>query len=399
MRSYVIHLLKRYIPVYAVTGAILFSLFLSLVVNNEAAYSWNITMDGSRYYRSAPSSDLLVFFIPLALLSIIAPLFANTYRYSIKSVDVFYQVGKGDKKIRYLNNLVLWIGIVVIYTVLFLTSMLMLFIKQLPLAGQTVTTERAEYHYIMFNFGYYILAYLLLVIFSSLNYFISCYLVTRSNNLVNSMLTLYLGELLLIALLMTPFWYVYAIITRLGHYDIYNANFVFGARTLSIVSPVSWLYYLFDPLIVGKEITMDNRDQTKVSLALGIVFLALFVILSIVCIFAFFKEKESSGEYAGKPAGRDKLQSIIFHTAFALIALWLGFGYSIFSSFVYGIINYISLITTFVVFGALYYVFTGLINRNFKLNKKQLILYFSVMGIYVVSAVVNIVVSVIASNH
>ena len=142
---------------------------------------------------------------------------------------------------------------------------------------------------------------------------------------------------------------------------------------------------------------MYYGSTMTVSLVLAIVFLVLFVSIAASCVFMFFNEKESSGELAGKPAGRDMLQSIMFHTGFGIAALWLGLTYSLVSSLFYNIINYISMISTFIVFGAFYYVFTGLIRRNFKLNKKQLLLYFSVLGIYVVSAVLNIVISSIAN--
>ncbi len=394
MRKYVINTIKRYIPFFAVSAAVLFSLFLSV---SMALTSYYYKPEGLSYYVNTPYSGLLIYFIPLVLLSIITPIFANSYRYSLKSVDLFYQTGKGDKSIRFANNAVLWIGTLIVYTVMIMFSFIILLLKQIPLGGQTIVDQYgSEYTYIIFNFGFYILAYLLLVIFCTLNYFISYFLVTRSNYVWNSLVTLFFGEVLLIVGVMTPIWYSLVIVNRFTYFNLYNANVLFGTRCMSIVCPVAWIAHIFEPLIIGSEIEFIIAPTTVASLVLAIVFLVLFIALSIVCMLFFFKEKESSGELAGKAMGRDKLQTIIFHTGFGVAALWLGMAGSLLSS--YSIFNYFGILSSFATFGALYYVFSSLQRKNFKFNKKQWALYLSIMGIYVISTIINIVLSFIQPN-
>ena len=171
MKNYIKYLLKKFLPFYVILFAVSISLFFTYLTTDNNVY---YRPEGLSYYVNSPASGLLLFIIPLAAVSIFAPIFANTYRYSIKSADVFYQTGKGAKQIRIINNLTLLVCILVSYTAAFLTAIVIMFFKQLPTAGKVVVDEYGgETTYVLFNFGYYFLAYLLAVIVCAVNYFIS----------------------------------------------------------------------------------------------------------------------------------------------------------------------------------------------------------------------------------
>ena len=392
MNSYIKHLLKKYLPFYIVLFAVCISIFFIYLTYDNNAYS---RPEGVNYYVTTPYSGLLIFIIPLAFVSMIAPIFANSYRYSIKSVDVFYQTGKGAKRIRFMNNLTLLISIIVSYTAAFVIAIVIMFFKQLSNAGQEVVTDYgATYTYIMFNFGYYFLAYFLAVISCAVNYFISYYLITRANNAVNSIICLVLGQLLLSALVMTPIWYA-LIINGLFENSVafYNVNILFGTRVPSIIGPIALIANIFEPLIVsGEPMELILSEDDIFSFVLSIVNVILFFSLGASSIFAFINEKESSGELAGKPEGRDKMQMIIFHAGAGLIFFWSGIANGFIS--VFAIVNVFTTISSFVMLCALYYVFYGLIRRNFKLKKNDFAILIPVVSVYILSAIsYNIVVN------
>ena len=384
MKSYIKFLLKKYLPFYVVLFAVCISFFFTFLTTDNNVYYHHIETD---YYIQQPSSLLLAFIIPLAIVSIFAPIFANTYRYSIKSVDVFYQTGKGSREVRIMNNITLLVMILISYTAAFLIAMAIMFFKQLPNAGRVVVQDEFETRYILFNFGYYFLAYLLAVIICVVNYFISYFLITRANNPFNSILCLVLGHLILSVLLYTPVWYI-SIIQSLFKFgsSVYNMNILILSRVPSIIGPIALIANLFETLIVsGQPLELVITADDISSIVLTVVSMVIFFAVGGFAIYRFFKEKESSGELAGKPEGRDKFQMIIYHTGAGLIGFWYGIANGFISSLL--LVNVLTTVSSFIMFCALYYVFYGVIRRNFKLKKKDFAILIPIASIYIVSAV------------
>ena len=393
MNSYIKHLLKKYLPFYIVLFAVCISIFFIYLTIDNNVYSK--PSEDVNYYITSPYSGLLIFIIPLAFVSIFAPIFANTYRYSIKSVDVFYQTGKGSRQIRLMNNLTLLISIIVSYTAAFIIAIVIMFFKQLATAGKEVVTDYGSVNiYIMFNFGYYFLAYFLAVIVCAVNYFISYYFITRANNPINSIICLILGHMLLSALVMTPIWYASIINTLFSDIPaFYNANILLGTRVPSIIGPIALITNIFEPLIVsGEPLNLVITSDDVFSLILSIFCVLLFFAIGASSIFAFIKERESSGELAGKPEGRDKLQMVIFHIGAGLIFFWSGIANGFIS--VFAVVSVFTTISSFVMLCAVYYVFYGLIRRNFKLKKSDFAILIPVASVYILSAIsYNIIVA------
>lgn len=385
MKNYIKFLLKKYLPIYVVFVAICVSMFLvSLTGENNAYYR----PEGVEYYVTRPSSGLLLFIIPLAIMSTIAPIFANSYRYSLSSVDVHYQVGQKEKTIRIVNNLTLLVAIFATYSIAALLTLLLMFFKQLPNAGKIITFSGGggTKEYILFNFGYYILAYLCGVIVCAINYFISYLFISRANNALNSLICLFIGQALLSTLFMTPFWYVEAIGSLFNYYiSFINTNILPGTQTSSIIAPIALISNVFEPLIVGNNVEIIMTSDDIFSLILSIVSLILFFAFGGFSIFAFLKEKETSGELAGKPEGRDKWQMIMFHSAAGLIAFWQVLANGLVSTIIY--LNIIATVSTFIMFVIFYYLFYGLIRRNFKLKKKDFAILLPISSIYIISVI------------
>ena len=179
--------------------------------------------------------------------------------------------------------------------------------------------------------------------------------------------------------------------------DFYNASILPGTRVPSIIGPIALIANLFESLIVSGEplqLTITNDDIF--SLVLAIIAIVIFFVLGALSIVAFFKEKESSGELAGKPEGRDKLQMIIYHSGAGLIGFWYGIANGFISSYIF--VNALTTVSSFIMFCALYYVFYGLIRRNFKLKKKDFAILLPIASIYVISAVVYGVLQSVSSS-
>ena len=201
---------------------------------------------------------------------------------------------------------------------------------------------------------------------------------------------------------MTPIWYSQIILNYIGsvdgNYITLTSNFLGGTQTASIVSPIAWTYYLFNGRITGYSDALDstwfmNMDAAdNLSFALSIVCTLVFIAAGILGFLYFLKEDESSGEYAGKAPGRDIFQIIIFHIGFGLIGLWTGVTNSI-GGVIQTLIGVVAVISQTIIFGAIYFVFIGLLRRNFKINKKELlIMIFSCATNFMLGIILTVII-------
>ena len=401
MKKYIIYTLKRYIPLFAVTFAVCFSsfFFTATAIPTSTQYYINPYNDSMYYYGSIFSvadSGLIVLAIPLIVFSTILPFFANSYRYSLKSADMFNQIGKGKRSIRFVNNFVLLIACIVSFTAAFIFGLSVIILKQLPNLGRP--DEILDYGdgtklvttYLVYNYGFYLLAYLVLIVVAINNYFISYFFVTRGNNFINSAICLVMGELILGVGLMTPIWYIsFQAGIRGGNTGfIIDFSTLIGTRSATIISPIVWIYGLFNYLITGtgNSFIIDNFNnistgQQITSTVLSFVCLAAFFGAGVLGLLYFLKEDESSGELAGKAPGRDKFQIILFHTGFGIISLWECFGIGVTNVAISFGLSLPLMASSIVFTGAMYYVFLGLLRRNFRPDKKEVIIMASVLGV------------------
>ena len=411
MKKYLAFTLKRYIPLFVVTFALCFFTFITPFGSAIPTYVTYHYYNGESYFSSI-LSDLTVtggtlyLVIPVAIISMVLPFFANSYRYSLQSADTFYQIGKNKKAIRWTNNLVLLGSLIVSFTVAFIFAVSILLLRQLPNIGRPDEVEVLEEgveivtHYLFFNFGYYVPTYFLIVIFIIANYAISYFFVTRANNLVDSMIMLVLGEFILGVGVMTPFWFTMVCSADGGHWiDFFSEKLIPGTRTACFVSPIAFIFYLMDGLISGQGSLMveqlstaEYTSQEVIGLIISFVSIALFFLMAAFGVYKFLKEKESSGEQAGKPIGRDRFQEIIFHMGFGIIGLWIGSLQSLTgvltSSLVSNsIFSFVLLISEMGFYSAAYYVFYGLLRRNFRLNKREL---FLLLGVITVNLIIGV---------
>ena len=379
MKRYVFFTLKRFIPFFVICMAIFFVVSLTMFVNVPVIHEF-YENEGMRYLESDLDGAAIIVIVMAVLLfgfTAVSPIIANSYRYSLRSADFYNQIGKGHKNVRLVNNLILLIAVLLSFTFAFIFGSVILGIKNVIAMGQGEIVEYygdAAHHTIpfMYHYTYLVPIYFMLLIAGVVNYFISYFLVTRANNALNSVMMLVLGQVILFVAFVTPIWYL-GLITD-GAIEV---TYLAGVKTPSMIGVVALTLYLFSSLFNGTGFNSEAFTLTQkpdyVGLVLAILGVLLFFALGVYSMLKFFKEEETSGELAGKPQGRDYLQNIIFHTGAGFIGLWyLSLSGSLNRLGMMEIIGVFSFIPSIVVYGALYYVFYGLLRRNFRLSKKDL---------------------------
>ena len=377
MKKYIGQTLRRFLPFFIITGALLLGMALMYVGNETSVYiSYVNYFEGEpySYITTRPYSGLLYLLIPVFIITTLAPLIANYYRYSLKSVDLFYQTGKGNKTIRYVDNLTILIMIIAIFSVAFIGTCLFMMLQQIPFIGKVEQQDNMIVQYVFFNYYWYPLAYLGSVIFIIVDYAISYFFVTRSNNFVNSLIILIAGHLVLGLTLMMPDWIYESFVAGIYNVARLNTSFMGGLKSFSPISLMILINNVFNPLIIG--------DTPYTFIPVGksqIVCLILFIIGLVGClavaalgIVKFITEKESSGEFAGKPVGRDVFQEIIFHAGFVICAI----GSALISNVgILGVFGIVYAFSSFIMTTAVYFALTGLLRRRFRWNWKEWVLF------------------------
>jgi hypothetical protein len=410
-KKYFLINLKQYLVLYIVS----FALFATTAVSTVMSY----TMYTSTYVQCVDSvctpqesydifgglteggtfgilgSPFMPMILVLFILMLIMPLFAMGARYSLNASDTYKQVAQKRNAIRLTNNLTLLSAILIVFTIVYWAMAIGLAIRHATF--KLPTPEEPYCYYDEYtsssicsyeaytksdiNFGAFGIMYPVVLIFAILQYFISYLFVSRANRPINSVFTLIMGELAL-ALLMFTVLRLADTITNIhineiiaGNPDKANDPHIYdglirqvtGTGNASVLFPISFILGYFTPLISGSKSAFESLTNAQ-TIVLGIS-LAIFGILAILGIIAMIFEKDPSGEFAGKPESPKPHQEIIFHIGAFAVGM-------IIPVMLYQYIIAILVLDVFVI--VLYYVFLGIMRRNFKINLKNLIPFLSV---------------------
>ena len=389
MNKYVIRTIKKYIPIFAIMFLMTASLFLMDVNLNVGSY---FVVRSNGIIRSFdPAAKCSMYILPLLTVSVFAPFFANSYRYSLKKADFYLQLGKSNKKIRYINNIVLYVGLVAIYTFIFSLFTLILFCKDTSNLALNGTSQAFERTYFVPNYGILYLIYIICLPISAGTYLFSYFLITRSNNLLNSIITFICGYIIVIFLVLATFGYGVEIENIVfGNLDLYKEpqGFLYG----SFISPFYYISSRLGQYMLSEELRAFYK-LSDISIASLVVNSVVFIFISIISTMAFIKEEESSGEYFGSTKGRGKLQDILFYIASVFMMLWAGPASQLFAVFSheFNFFFFLFLPLSFIAF----YILNSLKNRNFKITKNDLKVYLPIFSIFFVSFLTVFLVAVI----
>ena len=383
MKKYLFYSFKRKLPLYIIVMVIFLTIALtSFATTSFFAERYYDSYSGQYYAYYGYNSGTLPLLIAYFVILFVLPFFNMGYCYSLAKSDTFRQAPFKDKHLRYYEHLSSLIIVLITFTIAFLTLFLGLLIK-----NYTETYEMSHYtavpsptaEKVYFNYIYFLPLYFLAIFFGVIQYFSSYLLISRSNNFLNSLIILFIGQLGLTVVI--PLF-----ISLL--YDV-------GLSILMsnpMMFPIYYLYNQFDQLIVHG---MNGYETTFNPTSIGdtyrlVYFIASFilpVVLGIIGFMAFILEKDPSSEWANKPDTNNHYQEIIFHAAFGFFGTYIVM--NIIENILYNIPTFILF---YVLFSATYYTLYGLLHRNFKLKTPQTItIVFVIFGNLLVAIIFRLI--------
>ena len=351
MSRYILISVKKKLPLFIIS--IIMFAHMAFVMSVNANFLEEANEFGYVYNKA--TTNLIIYIILFMIFMFILPLFSMNYRYSLAKSDLFRQAPYKKNRIRYIEHLTT-LGIVVgAFTLGFFFSMFMVMIMN---HFATIPEEAlATTNLIKFHYGYYLLAYIAVLAMGVMQYFISYLFVSRSNNLLNSVIMLLLGQLILLIVFYQPIRFFFSF----GR--VYNSTFVL---------PILLYNEVFEGLIVygtpTQTLSWGHSVEDTFASILYILQYVVYAAIAILGIVAFIIEKDPSSEYAGKAKTNKPYQDIIFHLGAFLVG---SFMCALTQTLLYFLISY-------VFFLAGYYTFFGMLNRNFVPKVKDIIILVSV---------------------
>lgn len=390
MKNYLFYSFKKKLPLFIIIAVIFLSIALLSISTVDFINTFYIDGGERMGYWDTTDAGYLGTIISLFSFMLFLPFFGMNYRYSLKKSDTFRQVAFKERSIRWGEHLTTLITVLIIWTIAYAILVGGLAIKNFSTVAPP-PTEYNEYEVIYFNFIYYVPLYFAAIGLATAQYFVSYLLISRSNNFLNSLITLGVGECFLLSIIALPLSFVYE-----------SSFSLFGIATnASVFFPISYLEGQFNDLITrGVDIIKEGffpYEMTTDVIVKNIGFIASWVIFigtAIVGIVAFIFEKDPSSEWAGKPNTDKPYQEIVYHAGIGVLS-----GYIVYSSF--GLeTSPFAIILAYVLISSTYYTIYGLLHRNFKLKLRQTLTLVGVMTFIILCHVAKIIYEVVvtASN-
>ena len=385
MKKFFLLNLKKKIPLFVIVLVIfaIVALFSAVNVKFFIEYRRDPCFGCNQYYAHYDDINSGIEEITIVLLSLmlILPFFGMSYRYSSSKSDIYRQVACKKNNIRWIEHLTLLISTLISFTIAYFLMVSIIAIRNANAVAPESVNQIVYYEIDHFYYGYYFLAYLVLVVAASLQYFITYLIISRSNNLVNSILLLMIGELFLA--LFIHFTSNFFFLTDQNGDKIQYLMWLGGvASNASFIMPISLVYRTFNGLIIMNETeniyAVGSMTSSEVNAVLNYVGTFAYAGLGILGIISFIFEKDPSSEFANKPQTHKPFQEIIFH---------LGFGVGT-AALIMLDRSILSISLKFVLMGATYYTLYGLLERNFKLNLRQTL---TMIGVLLSSLIIPII--------
>lgn len=319
-----------------------------------------------------PFSNILVIFVVVIILTFIVPLFVYNYRFNKKQVDTFMQAPFSKNNLRITRILIGLAMILISFTVIYFIGVMIVLIKQTLITDSSSFNNYEDTAYLnnLYNYGHYFTAYLFIISFVSIQYFINCLFISFSDNLLDAILiTIFVNAILI--------FFIPSLLVLFNCFSYLNRSFymesavLFLASAPSFILPSSILYNVCDALIVNDSIRYVFYNGIDV--AAFILNLAIYLILAGISIYKIFFVKDPSGEFAGRGGPRNFPISLFAHAFFFLIGLLVSAIGSL------GIIYFD--IVAFIVYGLSYYGVLAIYNRRFKIDIKQISIFIGVMSL------------------
>lgn len=376
MKNYLLLSLKRKLPLFVILFVIF--MIIALISGVNADFIKIIHKEGQDVYYfysgDTGSSSTLGLLIFLFIMVLILPFFNMNYRYSLSKSDTFRQAGFKEKHIRYGEHISTLLVTLASFSLAFITLVIIMMIR-----NQNVVlpeeTEYATYEIIKLHYIYYLPLYFAIIALAVIQYFVSYFLISRSNNFLNSLIILFVGQ-----------GFLTCITAIIGHFFLpYYNMFSFVGSTACVAFPIAYLYNQFNPLIVNNVNTLVFGVDSAIERANLITFIissVLFLGVGALGVYTFIYEKDPSSEWANKPGSDKPHQEIIYHMGFGAM------GTIVAMSLIATGDSLIWMILFYFLFSATYYTMYGLLNRNFKLKLRETLTLVGVTSLSLIIAIV-----------
>lgn len=356
MKKYLSLSIIRKLPLFIIMSITLIAVALISASNVNFVKT---LYEGRYFYYSVYDTGVATLIFFFFVFMTILPFFSMNYRYSLARSDALRQAPFGEKYIRYVDHLSSLIIILIAFAFAYVSFVGVLAIENFTTVVPPSTGDMV-YLLVVFDYIWFIPLFFGAILGGVLEYFISYLFISRSNNFLNSLLTLLFGQTFLACFLYIPLVYIYG--QFYGNFLDAGASFLFAP---------TYLVNQFDDLIIDGtnyyeayfigDLGYNHNYVEAVGLILSMI---TYVAVGALSIMAFILEKDPSAEWAGKAETEKPYQEIIFHLGFfSLISV---ISMASFQSF--------NIAVMFVIlFSAVSYVtLYGLLHRSFKFKPYQI---------------------------
>ena len=288
MKRFIFGSLLRKLPLFIILTVVFASISIFSSINIDFIIRYNEIGNGYYFanFNEPGFTGLVVFFF---IMMMVLPLFSMNYRYSLAKSDVYRQVAFKSKHIRYAEHLSTLVTVLISFTFAFILLVSILAITNFT-AHLNTSVYSPMYGIGYFNYIYFLPLYLAIVILGVAQYFISYLIVSRSNCLRNSIITLLSGQVALLSICII--FYIYM-------RDIYISSVSFVLYLgVSVGLPIGWILVIFTPAVLYNEnwfTTLYSETQNIGYTYFVIIFSAVvFFGLAILGLIVFIKEKDPS---------------------------------------------------------------------------------------------------------
>ncbi len=323
-------------------------------------------------------NDFTVAFLTIVCtITLVLPLFGMNYRYSLTKSDIYRQVALKDRAIRIADNLIMLGVLLLSFTLTFW------FLSYIIYAKDSMNNGLA------YKYAYLVPEFFLSFLGIIGTYAFSYCIISISNTLIGS-----------IILLVAVNFLVPCALSMLGQM-ISGDHYFMHEFTIPFIFPHFVATDLFGSELVGQEYSYikslflgyEGSGYPIIGASAGLFsFISMCIIyigVASLGITIFFVGRDPSAEWAGKPATKTPIQSILYHSSF--LAILAFFGVMLVDS--QPLISFIIIVLII----CLYYALFGLLKMNFKMNIKE----FATMGGVILGALLMglIVYSVVKPSY
>lgn len=386
-KLYIKWLLRQWLPLIFIFGAIMLLAYFVPSLSG-AIYPYETAQDyfGYSYYDFAES----LFYTEIGEVSagtsaimncgimaaIAMPFFVFSYRFDKSSADTYLQVPAKRNEVRLIR---VFVGLAIILsalTIVFWGGNIAKLIRQ----AFFKQARDGEAPFYFFNYGYYALFYLYLILIVISTYLFNCTVLHIVGRVLDGLILFSVVAVLMAGTLLFFLGYYTVIYSCIVQRFDTPVEFAMYDGLSAFTNPQMVCTYVFEPLICHSKITRFELGNITVGTwyAYPIVKLALSSLL-FIC-------HEPSGEYFGKPGGTNKIGKILIHVLGVMCALTMGIVWFYISWL--GVYIFFVMVFVYGIFGVCYYLTIALYQKSFALKKDDLIIYLSVLAAGIIASIV-----------